>query len=143
MYFCFFTFFKFYCNITSERSVKVLESWVIATQKSSSLNLFLHVASSVKKEDFKVHLLWLFLRPEQWLLHVLICPQGQADLLKHARMEVQENLKQIHYAALTSNLSKGGSVGGSSGSSESRSRRSLEVIPEKATVEEELTDEDG
>ncbi|XP_024114362.1 inactive phospholipase C-like protein 2 [Oryzias melastigma] len=75
-----------------------------------------------------------------WNITIL---KGQADLLKHARMEVQENLKQIHYAALTSNLSKGGSVGGSSGSSESRSRRSLEVIPEKATVEEELTDEDG
>lgn len=65
-------------------------------------------------------------------------PQGQADLLKHARSEVQENLKQIHYAALTCNLSKGGPAGGS----ESKSRRSLEAIPEKATGEEELTDED-
>lgn len=70
-------------------------------------------------------------------------PQGQADLLKHARTEVQENLKQIHYAALTCNLSKGGAVGGSSSSNESKSRRSLEAIPEKATAEEELTDEDN
>lgn len=68
--------------------------------------------------------------------------QGQADLLKHARSEVQENLKQIHYAALTCNLSKGGAAGGSSGSTDSRSRRSLDAIPEKATGEEELTDED-
>ncbi len=68
--------------------------------------------------------------------------QGQADLLKHARSEVQENLKQIHYAALTCNLSKGGTAGSSSGS-ESKSRRSLEAIPEKATAEEELTDEDN
>ncbi|KAL0171279.1 hypothetical protein M9458_031590, partial [Cirrhinus mrigala] len=47
---------------------------------------------------------------------------GQADLLKHARAEVLENLKQIHYAALTCNLVKGGT--GPSG------RRSLDVIPE-------------
>lgn len=66
--------------------------------------------------------------------------QGQADLLKHARSEVQENLKQIHYAALTCNLSKGGAV---SGSSESKNRRSLGAIPEKATAEEELSDEDN
>lgn len=66
-------------------------------------------------------------------------PQGQLDLLKHARNEVQENLKQIHYAALTSNLSKGGPPGGP----ESKSRRSLEAIPEKATAEEELSDDDN
>lgn len=70
-------------------------------------------------------------------------PQGQADLLKHARSEVQENLKQIHYSALTCNLSKGGAVSRSSGSSDSKSRRSLEAIPEKATGEEELTDEEN
>lgn len=73
----------------------------------------------------------------------MLPPQGQADLLKHARSEVQENLKQIHYAALTCNLTKGGAASGSSGSSESRSRRSLEAIPEKAIAEEELTDEDN
>lgn len=61
-------------------------------------------------------------------------PQGQAELLKHARSEVQENLKQIHYAALTCKLSKG---------SDSKSRPSLEAIPEKATAEDELTDEDN
>lgn len=71
-------------------------------------------------------------------------PQGQADLLKHAKSEVQENLKQIHYAALTCNLSKGGGVlSSSSSSSDSKGRRSLEAIPEKATAEEELTDEDN
>ncbi|XP_017288820.1 inactive phospholipase C-like protein 2 [Kryptolebias marmoratus] len=76
-----------------------------------------------------------------WNITIL---KGQADLLKHARLEVQENLKQIHYAALTCNLSKGGAApaGGSSGSSESKNRRSLEAIPEKATAKEELTDEE-
>lgn len=35
-------------------------------------------------------------------------PQGQADLLKHAKAEVEENMKQVHDAALTGNLSKEG-----------------------------------
>lgn len=34
--------------------------------------------------------------------------QGQADLLKHAKAEVHENMKQIHDAALTGNLTKEG-----------------------------------
>lgn len=72
----------------------------------------------------------------------VIPPQGQADLLKHAQSEVQENLRQIHYSALTCNLSKGALAGGSSGS-ESRGRRSMDAIAEKATAEEELTDEDN
>ncbi|CAB1438959.1 unnamed protein product [Pleuronectes platessa] len=70
-----------------------------------------------------------------WNITIL---KGQADLLKHAKSEVQENLKQIHYAVLTCNLSKGGAAGGSSGS-ESRGRRSLDAIAEKAPGEEELT----
>lgn len=76
-----------------------------------------------------------------WLWSVFTS-QGQADLLKHARSEVQENLKQIHYAALTCKLTKGSAVSGSFGS-ESKSRCSLEAIPEKAVAEEELTDEDN
>lgn len=34
--------------------------------------------------------------------------QGQADLLQHTKAEVQENMKQIHDAALTGNLTKEG-----------------------------------
>ncbi|KAG7257725.1 hypothetical protein CRUP_011442 [Coryphaenoides rupestris] len=77
-----------------------------------------------------------------WNITIL---KGQADLLKHARNEVQENLKQIHYAALTSNLSKGGPAqsSGSSGSTEAKNGRgALHVIPEKATGEDELSDWD-
>eukprot|EP00066_Takifugu_rubripes_P014186 XP_011603452.1 PREDICTED: inactive phospholipase C-like protein 2 [Takifugu rubripes] len=66
--------------------------------------------------------------------------KGQVELLKHARSEVLENLKQIHYAALTCKLSKGGQSISSSGS-DSKSRSSLEAIPEKATAEDELTDD--
>ncbi|KAL0961839.1 hypothetical protein UPYG_G00332340 [Umbra pygmaea] len=40
-----------------------------------------------------------------WNITIL---NGQADLLKRAKMEVQENLKQVQYAAVTSNLSKAG-----------------------------------
>ncbi|XP_036395418.1 inactive phospholipase C-like protein 2 [Megalops cyprinoides] len=67
-----------------------------------------------------------------WNITIL---KGQADLLKHAKNEVLENLKQIHYAALTCNLCKGGA--GATGGAESKPRRSLEAIPEKAGAEEE------
>lgn len=63
--------------------------------------------------------------------------QGQADLLKHARAEVLENLKQVHYAALTCNLAKGVTPS----SSESRSRRSLGAIPERASGEDDVSDD--
>uniref|UniRef100_W5LTY5 Phosphoinositide phospholipase C n=1 Tax=Astyanax mexicanus TaxID=7994 RepID=W5LTY5_ASTMX len=73
---------------------------------------------------------------------ILQVQKGQADLLKHAKAEVLENLKQIHYAALTCNLAKGGSAATPSAGSESRPRRSLEAIPEKAVGEEDISDEE-
>lgn len=42
------------------------------------------------------------------LPHFLPLCQGQADLLKHTKAEVQENMKQVHDAALTGNLTKEG-----------------------------------
>nr|XP_046217502.1 inactive phospholipase C-like protein 2 [Oncorhynchus gorbuscha] len=60
-----------------------------------------------------------------WNITIL---KGQADLLKRAMTEVQENMKQVHYAALTSNLSKG--VTGEA----TRPRRSLDTIQERATA---------
>ncbi|CAG11095.1 unnamed protein product [Tetraodon nigroviridis] len=38
-----------------------------------------------------------------WNITIL---KGQADLLQHTKAEVQENMKQIHDAALTGNLTK-------------------------------------
>ncbi|XP_052328520.1 inactive phospholipase C-like protein 2 isoform X1 [Oncorhynchus keta] len=55
-----------------------------------------------------------------WNITIL---KGQADLLKQAKTEVQENIKQVHYAALTSNLSKGGT------GETSHTRRSLDALP--------------
>jgi len=54
--------------------------------------------------------------------------QGQADLLKYAKNEALENLKQIHYATLSCGLNKPGTENAEI----SKPRRSLEVIPEKA-----------
>ncbi|KAM5157006.1 inactive phospholipase C-like protein 2 isoform 1-T2 [Mantella aurantiaca] len=60
-----------------------------------------------------------------WNITIL---KGQADLLKYAKTETSENLKQIHYAALSCKISKG-----AIGITEVPTpRRSLEVIPEKA-----------
>uniref|UniRef100_A0A4W5M2Q8 Phosphoinositide phospholipase C n=1 Tax=Hucho hucho TaxID=62062 RepID=A0A4W5M2Q8_9TELE len=55
-----------------------------------------------------------------WNITIL---KGQADLLKRAKTEVQENIKQVHYAALTSNLSKGGK------GETTNTRRSLDALP--------------
>nr|XP_046183023.1 inactive phospholipase C-like protein 2 [Oncorhynchus gorbuscha] len=55
-----------------------------------------------------------------WNITIL---KGQADLLKQAKTEVQENIKQVHYAALTSNLSKGGT------GETTHTRRSLDALP--------------
>lgn len=61
--------------------------------------------------------------------------------MKHARAEVLENLKQIHYAALACNLVKGGAR--LSSGSESKGRPNLEAIPEKAVGEDDITDEEN
>ncbi|KAK7885999.1 hypothetical protein WMY93_025620 [Mugilogobius chulae] len=86
------------------------------------------------KEGLKGRKLHKAVESFTWNITIL---KGQADLLKHAKSEVQENLKQIHYAALTCSLTTGGSQSG-----ETKTRRSLEAIPEKAMAEEELSDED-
>ncbi|CAH2282737.1 inactive phospholipase C 2 [Pelobates cultripes] len=63
-----------------------------------------------------------------WNITIL---KGQADLLKYAKTETMENLKQIHYAALSCGLNKS-----STGNTEAaKPRRSLEVIPEKSSDE--------
>uniref|UniRef100_H3D277 Phosphoinositide phospholipase C n=1 Tax=Tetraodon nigroviridis TaxID=99883 RepID=H3D277_TETNG len=88
------------------------------------------------KEGLKGRKLHKAMESFTWNITIL---KGQAELLKHARSEVLENLKQIHYAALACKLSKGGQTSGSSGS-DSRGRASLEAIPERATGEDELSD---
>ncbi|XP_059331849.1 inactive phospholipase C-like protein 2 isoform X1 [Ammospiza nelsoni] len=60
-----------------------------------------------------------------WNITIL---KGQADLLKYAKNEALENLKQIHYATLSCGLNKPGTENAEI----SKPRRSLEVIPEKA-----------
>lgn len=60
-----------------------------------------------------------------------LSPQGQADLLKYAKNETVENLKQIHYAAVSCGLNKPGTENADA----PKPRRSLEVIPEKANDE--------
>ncbi|OCT74144.1 inactive phospholipase C-like protein 2 isoform X1 [Xenopus laevis] len=60
-----------------------------------------------------------------WNITIL---KGQADLLKYAKTEALENLKQIHYAAVSCGLNKA-----NTGNAEaSKPQRSLEAIPEKA-----------
>ncbi|KAI4881856.1 hypothetical protein NFI96_000507 [Prochilodus magdalenae] len=95
-------------------------TWNITILKVNTTFIAVFFVSS-----FLTRFLWL---PYYW--ETLI--EGQADLLKHARAEVLENLKQVHYAALTCSLAKGGASTTPSTGSDPRPRRSLEAIPEKA-----------
>lgn len=59
--------------------------------------------SLAAKEGLKGRKVSRALESFSWNITIL---KGQADLLKHAKAEVQENMKQVHDAALTGNLSK-------------------------------------
>ncbi|XP_029593178.1 inactive phospholipase C-like protein 2 [Salmo trutta] len=112
---------------------------ILLTQKAA-MEFHENLHDMAVKEGLKGRKLAKAVESFTWNITIL---KGQADLLKHAKSEVQENLKQIHYAALTCNLSKDGPSGSTAGS-ESRTRpRSLDAIPEKATGEDELSEEDN
>ncbi|XP_060916567.1 inactive phospholipase C-like protein 2 [Labrus mixtus] len=59
--------------------------------------------SLAAKEGLKGRKISRALESFSWNITIL---KGQADLLKHAKAEVQENMKQVHDAALTGNLTK-------------------------------------
>ncbi|XP_018596166.1 inactive phospholipase C-like protein 2 [Scleropages formosus] len=94
------------------------------------------------KEGLKGRKLHKAVESFTWNITVL---KGQADLLRHAKNEVLENLKQIHYAALSSNLYKSGTGGGAGavaggvtgGVAGTRPRRTMETLPEKTGLQEE------
>ncbi|XP_064205262.1 inactive phospholipase C-like protein 2 [Anguilla rostrata] len=88
--------------------------------------------SLVEKEGLKGRKASRAVENFTWNITIL---KGQADLLKRAKCEVQENLKQIHYAALTSNLSTGGAGAGGGAGERSPSRRSLDAVPERTAGE--------
>ncbi|KAL3044041.1 hypothetical protein OYC64_003801 [Pagothenia borchgrevinki] len=59
--------------------------------------------SLAEKEGLRGRKVSRALESFSWNITIL---KGQADLLKHAKAEVQENMKQVHDAALTGNLTK-------------------------------------
>eukprot|EP00066_Takifugu_rubripes_P018407 XP_011607673.1 PREDICTED: inactive phospholipase C-like protein 2 [Takifugu rubripes] len=61
--------------------------------------------SLAAKEGLKGRKVTRALESFSWNITIL---KGQADLLQHTKAEVQENMKQIHDAALTGNLTKEG-----------------------------------
>ncbi|XP_068189646.1 inactive phospholipase C-like protein 2 [Antennarius striatus] len=60
-----------------------------------------NLQSLATKEGLKGRKVTRALESFSWNITIL---KGQADLLKHAKDEVQENMKQVHDAALTGNL---------------------------------------
>uniref|UniRef100_A0A3Q3XDV7 Phosphoinositide phospholipase C n=1 Tax=Mola mola TaxID=94237 RepID=A0A3Q3XDV7_MOLML len=61
--------------------------------------------SLAAKEGLKGRKVTRALESFSWNITIL---KGQADLVKHAKTEVQENMKQVHDAALTGNLTREG-----------------------------------
>lgn len=122
---------------TLMENAETLYERILHTQKTA-MQFHENLHDLAVKEGLKGRKVHKAVESFTWNITIL---KGQADLLKHAKSEVQENLKQIHYAALTCSLAKGGHGTGSQ-SGEAKGHRSLEAIPEKATAEEELSDED-
>ncbi|XP_023658393.1 inactive phospholipase C-like protein 2 isoform X1 [Paramormyrops kingsleyae] len=91
------------------------------------------------KEGLKGRKLQKAVESFTWNITIL---KGQADLLRHAKSEVTENLKQIHCAALTSNLCEGGAGGRAGGGSGIRPRRSLEGASPRTATPDEPADEE-
>ncbi|XP_023142871.2 inactive phospholipase C-like protein 2 [Amphiprion ocellaris] len=73
--------------------------------QSTAMEFHEKLQSLATKEGLKGCKVSRALESFSWNITIL---KGQADLLKHAKAEVQENMKQVHDAALTGNLSKEG-----------------------------------
>ncbi|XP_030639968.1 inactive phospholipase C-like protein 2 isoform X2 [Chanos chanos] len=126
-----------------QTSRALLENWEVVYEKilqvqRAAMEFHENLHELAVKEGLKGRKLHKAVESFTWNITIL---KGQTDLLKHASSEVLENLKQVHYAALTSNLAKGGPAGSSG--SEVKGRRSLGAIPEKAVGEEDITDEEN
>ncbi|KAL4629691.1 inactive phospholipase C-like protein 2 isoform X1 [Arapaima gigas] len=110
---------------------------ILQTQKTA-MEFHENLPTLAAKEGLKGRKLVRAVESFTWNITIL---KGQADLLKHAKNEAQENLKQIQIAAITSNLYKGRGAGVAG--ERSKPRRSLEAIPEKVTVEDDLLSEEN
>ncbi|KAM7373015.1 hypothetical protein PAMP_007901 [Pampus punctatissimus] len=73
--------------------------------QATAMEFHENLQSLAAKEGLKGRKVSRALERFSWNITIL---KGQADLLKHAKAEVQENMKQVHDAALTGNLSKVG-----------------------------------
>ncbi|XP_041822892.1 inactive phospholipase C-like protein 2 [Melanotaenia boesemani] len=71
--------------------------------QSTAMEFHEKLQSLAVKEGLKGSKISRALESFSWNITIL---KGQADLLKHAKAEVQENMKQVHDAALTGNLTK-------------------------------------
>ncbi|KAK7898591.1 hypothetical protein WMY93_019444 [Mugilogobius chulae] len=86
----------------------VMEQWDGLYQRilhiqTTAMEFHEGLQSMATREGLKGRKVSRALESFSWNITIL---KGQADLLKHAKAEVQENMKQIHDAARTGNLSK-------------------------------------
>uniref|UniRef100_A0A8C5E1A7 Phosphoinositide phospholipase C n=1 Tax=Gouania willdenowi TaxID=441366 RepID=A0A8C5E1A7_GOUWI len=71
--------------------------------QTTAMEFHENLQSLATKEGLKGCKISRALESFSWNITIL---KGQADLLKHAKTEVQENMKQVHDAAVTGNLTK-------------------------------------
>lgn len=71
--------------------------------QTSAMEFHEGLQSMATREGLKGRKVSRALESFSWNITIL---KGQADLLKHAKAEVQDNMKQIHDAAVTGNLTK-------------------------------------
>ncbi|XP_053719513.1 inactive phospholipase C-like protein 2 [Synchiropus splendidus] len=77
-------------------------SRILHTQ-TTAMEFHENLQSLAGREGLKGRKVSQALESFSWNITIL---KGQADRLKHAKLEVQENMKQVHDAALTGNLTK-------------------------------------
>ncbi|XP_076005834.1 inactive phospholipase C-like protein 2 [Genypterus blacodes] len=94
--------------------------------QTTAMEFHENLKSLAVKEGLKGRKVSRALESFSWNITIL---KGQADLLKHAMAEVQENMKQVHYAAQTGNLTKeapgGGGGGGGRGGGQNATQEKL------------------
>ncbi|CAG5890801.1 unnamed protein product [Menidia menidia] len=94
--------------VSTSRAVIELSEGIyerILNIQTTAMEFHEKLQSLATKEGLKGSKVSRALESFSWNITIL---KGQADLLKHAKAEVQENMKQVHDAALTGNLTKEG-----------------------------------
>ncbi|XP_032891103.1 inactive phospholipase C-like protein 2 isoform X1 [Amblyraja radiata] len=119
---------------TSKMLIESADAVYVKIMQAQKAGLDFHgdLHETGSKEGLKGRKLQKAFESFAWNITVL---KGQADLLKHAKNEALDNLRQIHYAAQSCGISKSGSTS----PDQLRSRGTLESIPESENTSDNVS----